>query len=359
MSTETARFTDGMIVTAEDLTVATRYPIELMQVLIRAYFGCGVVCGLSLGQDSRIGRRASGAPDCRPENATYTAEIATGVALDCAGYPLEVCGPVRIDLTPDPCAKPGPIVGEETRTLHVAIRRAQKADSAGQQGGCGCDCSEGGGCNDRDAQCSRLRDHVEIGVFEELPEDACRRTEEQGVVDAVGHEGRPSLCACLTQCPHCHCCGDNWVALGSVTIDKWGIIEKGVAHDTRRYVKPLECVCTREETDVASPAPPPQYGEAYSVKLDEYRKEQDAWMGQLRDRAEAAEKQVETMQGSINDRSRQYDELRVRIDRMEAQFTEGGPRVGQAAPPPKRRRAADAASAAAQIAAPGATEDKP
>jgi hypothetical protein len=339
MSTETVRFKDGMIVTAADLTVATEYPLQLMQVLVRAYFGCGVVCGLSLGQDSRVGPRRAVKNHDRPENATYSAEIAAGVALDCAGYPLEVCGPVRIDLTPDPCARPGPIVGAETRTLHIAVRRAQKADSAGQQSGCGCDCDEGGGCGDRDAQCARLRDHVEIGVFEELPEDACRREAETGVVNAAGQVERPPLCKCLTQCPHCHCCGDNWVALGTVTIDRWGITEGGVAHDTRRYIKPVECVCSREgeEAPPASwPAPPE---DTYSVKLDEYRNAQGAQIDQLR--------------AAIDERTSQYDELRQRIDRMEARVTEGGVRAEEAQPPTRRRRAAPAAPATSESEASG------
>ena len=52
-STQAVKFRDGMIITAEDLDAATRYPLNIFQTLIRAYFGCGVVCGLegSLAQE--------------------------------------------------------------------------------------------------------------------------------------------------------------------------------------------------------------------------------------------------------------------------------------------------------------------
>ena len=36
---ESVMFTDGMLVTAEDLNSAMRYPLTVMQVLNRAYFG--------------------------------------------------------------------------------------------------------------------------------------------------------------------------------------------------------------------------------------------------------------------------------------------------------------------------------
>src|SRR6059058_2405646 len=47
-STEAVQFSDGMLVTAEDLSAAMRYPLSVIQVLLKAYFGCGIVCGLGL-----------------------------------------------------------------------------------------------------------------------------------------------------------------------------------------------------------------------------------------------------------------------------------------------------------------------
>ena len=318
-STQSVRFEDGMIVTAEDLTLATRYPLELLQVLVRAYLGCGVVCGLSLRQDARIEPRQDKDGQCPPENATYIAEIAPGVALDCAGYPLEVCGPVRIDLMPDPCGKPGPIVGNETRRLHIAVRRAAQPET-GPAGGCGCASSDDG-CGDRDAQCRRVRDHVEIGVFEELPEEACRRPQRvddqpQGDCQAGGNPGAAaehvSHCDCLTECSNCHCCGDNWVALGSVTIDKWGIVEDGIDHDTRRYVKPTECVCTRPERA----APPPSDGsnvQILTAKLDEYRAEQERRYSEF---ANSAEERMRRLEAALKEQRDMIEAFRARLERL-------------------------------------------
>src|SRR3712207_7968381 len=53
---ERVRFHDGMLVSADDLVAATDYPVSLLQSVLRAYFGCGVVCGLDLRPDRKSTR---------------------------------------------------------------------------------------------------------------------------------------------------------------------------------------------------------------------------------------------------------------------------------------------------------------
>ena len=112
-----------MLVTAEDLSAAMRYPLSVVQVLLKAYFGCGIVCGLDLnnpaerqgtemanGQPGPAGAApyAPNPPDAPNRAPTecdpnFILTVEKGVALGCDGYPIEICGPLKLDLTPDPC----------------------------------------------------------------------------------------------------------------------------------------------------------------------------------------------------------------------------------------------------------------
>src|SRR5687768_13368847 len=133
-STEAVQFSDGMLVTAEDLTAAMRYPLAVVQVLIKAWFGCGIVCGLDLtnpaagktGETASGDRATTGAtpgkvpPECDPN---FILTVEKGVALGCDGYPIEICGPLKLDLTPDPCR-----LDRRSKTMFVATRRVTAAE---------------------------------------------------------------------------------------------------------------------------------------------------------------------------------------------------------------------------------------
>ena len=262
-STESVRFNDGMLVTAEDLNAATRYPLDLLQVLVRSYFGCGVVCGLGLGRDPDAGEPGKRPADCPPEAGSFIVQVERGVALDCHGFPLELCGPLKLDLSPDPCS-----CDEPPTELCLAIRHV--ASSTAPKRGCGC-CGDASDDNSQ-VQCSRERDHVEIRAFspDALPDNLCRREDTQGdapkecsdaaqpaaAATAAPVAGTPERgardylaprpevqdrCDCLTSCPDCGCCGEAWVLLGCVTLDKSGV--RSFDLSGRRYVKPIECFC--------------------------------------------------------------------------------------------------------------------
>lgn len=258
-SSEAVQFSDGMLVTAEDLTAAMRYPLSVIQVLLKAYFGCGIVCGLDLkdpaqakatearaseatnGEPAPGGTRETGHPAKRDLNFILTVE--KGVALGCDGYPIEICGPLKLDLTPDPCR-----LDPKPRPMFIAARRVTAAEAAARPCGCG---PTGG---EPAQQCTRMRDHVLVQAFEEKdrPADICwvppaAKDAAAAAGPAPALTGAAAICRCLKQCGECNCCGKPWVLLGSVMVGEQGL---GPIDTTgRRYVKPIACVCDTVERD--------------------------------------------------------------------------------------------------------------
>lgn len=270
-STEAVQFTDGMLVTAEDLTAAMRYPLSVVQVLLKAFFGCGIVCGLDLKTGAEAlppqpeQRDAAGnmlsprPPEC---DADYMLTIEKGVALGCDGYPIEICGPLKIDLTPDPCR-----LDRRPKEMFIAIRRVTAAEAAARP--CGC----GSGGDTSGQQCTRVRDHALIQAFEEdrLPKDICKAAASTSTVGTTQALGTPQpdpgsyTCDCLKQCGECACCGDPWVLLGTVIVGDQGLgaIDRG----GRRYVKPIACVCGAPRNGAAA-APSSQAQSVASASLN-------------------------------------------------------------------------------------------
>ena len=208
-------FNDGMVVTAADLNGAMQYPVELFQALVRAYFGCGVVCGLKVEEYPRPANMRDPGPN-------WWLTIHPGTALDCNGYPLKICECQKISLKPDPCScDPMPT------KVCIAVRRCVVNEAPRD---------DVDPCDPKGAdQHRRSREYVEIKVFDPTDCDLpyiCRR-------DPAGDQ-RDSTCDCLKECPECHC-GECWVELACVTLDPCdGIV--GVT-DCRQWVKPIHCEC--------------------------------------------------------------------------------------------------------------------
>lgn len=212
---ESTKFRDEMIVDAADLDTAMRYPIEFLQPLIRAYFGCGIVCGLEVSF-----------PHDKPG---WTIKIGTGTALDCYGNPLHLCKPVSFDIRTDPCS-----CDEYPDEVCVAIRRETIDD--------GC-------CGSNDTTIStRVKEMIKIKVFdaEDPPDTICMKPKPAAPEDCDPNAERPfSLCDCLKTCPDDKCCGDAWVLLACLPLNECGATEIGEIQ--RKYVKPIECLCRYEK----------------------------------------------------------------------------------------------------------------
>jgi len=294
-STEAVQFTDGMLVTADDLTAAMRYPLAVVQVLLKAWFGCGVVCGLDLRNPAagKGGEKASGeagatgtaqgkVPEKRYPNFILTVE--KGVALGCDGYPIEICGPLKLDLTPDPCR-----LDRNPQKLFIAARRVTAAEAAARP----CGCAPTGG--EPAQQCTRMRDHALVQAFDQdhLPADICRTPapakesgEDAQAAPAPEEKltGTAAVCACVKQCGECACCGEPWVLLGSVWVGEQGLDRIDTSGTSgRRWVKPIACACAASERsrtqaptetkpkaeDMRDPATGAQKGTATAVKETE------------------------------------------------------------------------------------------
>jgi hypothetical protein len=218
---EAVTFRDGMIVTAEDLDAAMRYPKSLLLTVFRAYFGCGVVCGLGL----RV-KHIDGQP-------SWVVCVDRGVAIDCHGYPIELCTAVELDLSPEPCAcEPPP------QRVCIAVRRVTSDEAP--HDACTCDLDE------PRFDCRRVRDYVVVKAFTEpelyaLGDQVCRRTE--------GDE--TAVCTALTACSAC-ACGESWILLGCVNLDK----DQGIVGEPdtsgRRWVKPVEALCPGLVTQIGA-----------------------------------------------------------------------------------------------------------
>jgi hypothetical protein len=225
---ESVKFSDGMIVTADDLGVSQDYSVSLMKTVLRAYLGCGVVCGLGL--------RKRPSPD--GGKPSWVVCVDRGVAIDCQGYPIELCAPIELDLSPDACDCDDP-----PDQVYLLLRRLTSEEAP--RDACSCD---------TDAptfDCRRVRDYVQVkaissGDLEIFPDGVCRRPPRPKQNDKRGTDEKPKptpACEFLTACPDCNC-GVSWVLLGSVGLAK----DQGIVRDPdmseRRWVKPTEALCS-------------------------------------------------------------------------------------------------------------------
>ncbi len=232
-------FDDGMIVNAGDLSTAMNYPMEMFRTLVRAYFGCGIVCGLELKK--------------YPQDAeeTWCLQVLPGTALDCNANPLKLCDRVVISLKPDLCAR------EEWPTcVCIAIRRDTVPEGARTDSD---DCDGKKKCSYR-----RLRETVRVKAFKcevasedddhckpgDLPKNICMSKSQGNQDKPYDDNGNTrfdsSFCDCLKECGDCECCDDSWVLLGCVTLGDCGI--ESADFSGRKYVKPIECLCGNSES---------------------------------------------------------------------------------------------------------------
>ena len=230
-STERVQFRDGQLVDADALTTAMMFPVSLLQVVLRSYLGCGIVCGLEV---------------VRPDEERACVRIRPGVMVDCHGFPVELCREVVLDLTPDPCA-----CETEPRELCILMRRATSEDASRRPcaGGCGGGCSGGcsGGCGCSGGahdDCNRVRDQVlikavDLTALDDARDHVCETTVDDAEDDAKDDSGSRGSgtpvanavaataavgadadadCACLTACAERCCAERSWVLLACVTV---------------------------------------------------------------------------------------------------------------------------------------------
>lgn len=142
---ERPRFSRGLLLEADDLTAGVDYARNMMRLVLRSLFGCGIICGLDVTAKLTCNRRR------------IEVSVAPGVALDCLGNPIQVSA--QQVLTYDPDCKPLP------EWIWVTVCYAEKC------------------CRPRDVSCAldddvqvvrtRAADAFQIKLEAQRPECAC------------------------------------------------------------------------------------------------------------------------------------------------------------------------------------------
>src|SRR5262245_35113536 len=141
-----AKFGPGMLLQHEDLEQLNTYTRDLSRLLFRSFFGCGVVCGLTVSARDHCGKTI--------------VTVGAGVALNCLGDPISVPKEVEFDATDgcDPENRPSP--------LWVWLCSCPKC-CAPRTPSCGCDDGES------TPACTREVDWYEIHLGLDRPKCAC------------------------------------------------------------------------------------------------------------------------------------------------------------------------------------------
>lgn len=139
------KYSPGLLLQDDDLTTAVSYTRNLSRLMFRTLFGCGVLCGLKVDTP-------------RKDNCgKLLIDVAKGVALSCAGDPIEVSAS-QIEI--DTCKNELPCF------LWVAVRHIESC-CVPRTAECSAD------DEDAPSACTRERDGFEIRVFAERPDCSC------------------------------------------------------------------------------------------------------------------------------------------------------------------------------------------
>jgi hypothetical protein len=151
-------FSPGLLLEDEDLNVAVSYTQELMRLMLKSLFGCGVICGL----------KVTAIPTC--QDTKRKIQVTRGIALDCQGNLIEVPVPWSYEFGPD-CDDGYP------PKMWVVLCYHEKC------------------CRPKDVTCSsddesqskptRIQSGYEIKLYDCLPDCACRcRSEDDDDEDS-------------------------------------------------------------------------------------------------------------------------------------------------------------------------------
>lgn len=243
---ERPRYSPGLILEDKDLTAAVDYTRNLNRMLFRNLFGCGVICGLTVGTDRKCG---------------LTVTIRPGLALDGCGDPVELSRAVEIKLD----LKTAEAWEKDKKPFWVVLCGKEKYC---EPRAVVCDSDE----FDHATQQTRIRSHAEVTITRDDPKCVCgcptrddERPNAQNGNPAVGgapagrdeedrcqkeHEERVECaedCGCGSACD-CGCC----VLLARVDFDgaeRWAVKHEGI----RRLVRP-KMVRDREPKRADPPA---------------------------------------------------------------------------------------------------------
>lgn len=257
------KYSPGLLLQDDDLTAGVDYTRQLSRTLFRTMFGCGVLCGLVVDKPTlKCGK--------------LTIDVGKGMALSCAGDPIEVAATQEITL--DPCGEQVP------STLWIAVKHIETC-CVPRTVQCPPDEDE------PPSACTREYDGFELRVFAERPPCSCgckvlaprpkvgvaapaaeakqvaakaatktaKAKAEAAAVTEPAPEDNASGCLCNErtgaassdapegcyfpfydgQCP-CDCCDCEWIILAiAMREEKEGQENWHVDHSVRRFVRPV------------------------------------------------------------------------------------------------------------------------
>ena len=214
---ERPRYSPGLILEDSDLTSAVDYTRNLNRLLFRNLFGCGVVCGLTVGVETKCGLEIT---------------IAPGLALDGCGDPVELPKPVKFTLDEAQQRKLEEAENEEESCFWVVlcggekhcaprslvcesdefdavtqptrVRAMAEVTLAFKRPECVCECSR----PDEEEAAPPPQQHEQGPVASDNPDDPPRETVVEAVFCHHDHETRVECapdCGCGTACA-CGCC---------------------------------------------------------------------------------------------------------------------------------------------------------
>ena len=233
-SLQRPRFEPGLLLEDEDLTAGVDYTRDMVRLMFRSLFGCGVICGL----------KVEGRLICN--NSQLEITIGKGLALDCMGDLIQI--PKAQTLRYDPECEPLP------PKIWVAVCYIEKC------------------CRPRDISCSpdddshvvhtRTHGGFEIRLYSQMPECACsceKPLAETQDICACYEAHMDGECACECGCT-CVVIGvvdtkmpeDSREAEGNLPVD-WNMV---------RRIRPiltgyLECLKQKVREDLANNPPKP------------------------------------------------------------------------------------------------------
>lgn len=242
-----ARFGPGMLLQHEDLDLLNTYTRDLSRLLFKSFFGCGVVCGLTVKVE----------PHCDGLKVT----VDPGVALSCAGDPLYV--PKSVDVQ----TKEGFVLANASH-LWVELCGTVKC-CAPRHTSCSCDDDE------TTSDCTREKDGFEIRLREERPPCLCGCAEPtanpiplptppttppppdaQTDCRCVGPD---QLCyeahyagKCGCECGECSSCDCECILLARLYKTNDPIPRWRVDHRVRRFIRPVLMRDPQPERDRAA-----------------------------------------------------------------------------------------------------------
>jgi hypothetical protein len=251
-----AKFGPGMLLQHEDLEQLNTYTRDLSRLLFRSFFGCGVVCGLTVSVDT---------DNCGKIIVTVQA----GVALNCLGDPIYVPKDVQLNAT-DGCDPNSPPLD----TLYVWLCSCPKC-CAPRTPSCGCDEGES------KPACTREVDWYEVYVGRKRPECACgcdsskkpadnttQTTQPTGAqAPPANPDDHPCKCKCVDPCLPCYkghydgtcgckCEDSNCVILACLNYNQkdknWT-----TDHSVRRFIRPVLIRDPKVAEESAKPSPTP------------------------------------------------------------------------------------------------------